>query len=68
MEHATLVYLALALVAYPFLFMIYELWRRPPGGRPKWKPLTAGLKPLTARLQEKITTLFAQPPPTNEPH
>jgi hypothetical protein len=27
MEHATLVYLALALVAYPFLFLIYELWR-----------------------------------------
>jgi hypothetical protein len=28
MEHAILVYLALALVAYPFLFMIYELWRQ----------------------------------------
>jgi hypothetical protein len=27
MEHATLVYLALALVAYPFLFLIYEIWR-----------------------------------------
>jgi hypothetical protein len=69
MEHAILVYLALALVAYPFLFMIYELLRHPPGGRPKWKPLTARLKPLTARLQEllkEITTLFAQPPPTSE--
>ena len=28
MEHATLVYLALALVAYPFLFLIYEIWRQ----------------------------------------
>jgi len=27
MEHAILVYLALALVAYPFLFLIYEIWR-----------------------------------------
>jgi hypothetical protein len=27
MEHAILVYLALALVAYPFLFtLIYEIW------------------------------------------
>ena len=31
MEHAILVYLALALVAYPFLFLIYEIWRH--GGR-----------------------------------
>src|SRR5262249_3441699 len=30
MEHAVLVYLAVALVAYPFLFLIYELWRHPP--------------------------------------
>jgi len=28
MEHAILVYLALALVAYPFLFSIYEIWRQ----------------------------------------
>jgi len=29
MEHAILVYLALALVAYPFLFtLIYAIWRR----------------------------------------
>ena len=27
MEHGILVYLALALVAYPFLFLIYEIWR-----------------------------------------
>jgi hypothetical protein len=27
MEHAILVYLALALVAYPFFFLIYEIWR-----------------------------------------
>jgi hypothetical protein len=27
MEHAILVYLAVALVAYPFLFLIYEIWR-----------------------------------------
>ena len=27
MEHAILVYLALALVAYPFLFLIYEIGR-----------------------------------------
>jgi len=26
MEHAILVYLALALVAYPSLFLIYEIW------------------------------------------
>ena len=28
MEHAILVYLALALVAYPFLFSIYGIWRQ----------------------------------------
>jgi hypothetical protein len=28
MEHAILVYLALALVAYPFLYSIYEIWRQ----------------------------------------
>ena len=28
MEHAILVYLALALVAYPFLYWIYEIWRQ----------------------------------------
>ena len=29
MEHAILVYLSLALVAYPFLFtLIYEIWRQ----------------------------------------
>jgi hypothetical protein len=29
MEHGILVYLALALVAYPFLFLIYEIRRHP---------------------------------------
>ena len=33
MEHAILVYLALALVAYPFLFLLYEIWRHGGAGQ-----------------------------------
>ena len=40
MEHATLVYLALALVAYPFLFMLYEIWRH--GGAGQTVPYMPG--------------------------
>ena len=41
MEHAILVYLALALVAYPFLFLIYEIWRH--GGAGQTVPYVPGL-------------------------
>jgi hypothetical protein len=41
MEHATLVYLALALVAYPLLFMLYEIWRH--GGAGQTVPYVPGL-------------------------
>jgi hypothetical protein len=41
MEHAILVYLAIALVAYPFLFMLYEIWRH--GGAGQTVPYMPGL-------------------------
>ena len=41
MEHAILVYLALALVAYPFLFLVYEIWRH--GGAGPTVPYMPGL-------------------------
>ena len=41
MEHAILVYLALALVAYPFLLLIYEIWWQ--GGAGPTVPYMPGL-------------------------
>jgi hypothetical protein len=56
MEHAILVYLALALVAYPFLFLIYEIWRH--GGVGQTVPYMPGLWSKVCKLRDLLQRLI----------
>jgi hypothetical protein len=65
MEHAILVYLALALVAYPFLFLIYEIWRHRGAGQTVpympglWSKVCKGMGFLLHRMLQGFLGLGA---------